>query len=105
MYTTYKKIMDILSIEKELYDTYFKVKFEDYIKKQNVSAFKKCITEVNKVAGVLIAYKLFYVGCSRARSELEIYITSDKIASYSDDLINKFKSIGFEIKNTVTAKL
>lgn len=113
MYTEYEEkcqllimeLRDVLLATGEIYQIYFAEKFLGYLKKPNVTAFKKCITEVNKIAGVLIAYKLFYVGCSRAKSDLDIYVEKDKIAPYFDDLISKFETIGFNIKIAETAQL
>lgn len=46
---------------------------------------------------VLSAYKLFYVGCSRARKNLTLLVDEDKITEYKDAFIEKSKNIGFTV--------
>lgn len=79
---------------------YFKLLCEsdytDYLKKPNVGTAKKCFKE-SRVYGVLCAYRLFYVGCSRARRNLTIIIDKSKIESFSQQLVGKFEDIGFSI--------
>ena len=47
---------------------------------------------------VLAAYRLFYVGCSRARKNLAIVIDNADVVDFKERLKNKFESIGFEIE-------
>jgi DNA helicase-2/ATP-dependent DNA helicase PcrA len=51
----------------------------------------------SKVDSVLVAYKLFYVGCSRAKERLTVLVSQGKIASFETDFQRKMKSIGFDI--------
>jgi DNA helicase-2/ATP-dependent DNA helicase PcrA len=46
---------------------------------------------------ILVAYKLFYVGCSRAIDELVVLVDQEKISLFEDKFKIKMKSIGFEI--------
>lgn len=46
---------------------------------------------------ILTAYKLFYVGCSRAKNELILIIDKTKIENFKDAFIAKFEEIGFVI--------
>lgn len=46
----------------------------------------------------LVAYKLFYVGCSRARKNLSIILDAKKITAFKTELIGKLSQIGFIIK-------
>lgn len=74
-----------------------KTDFETYLSKQNVSAAKN-IFKISKVEGILTAYKLFYVGCSRARKNLAIVVTEDKIATFKDAFIRKATDVGFTVE-------
>ena len=47
--------------------------------------------------GILTAYKLFYVGCSRARKNLIIVVNTDKIDGFKEAFMNKMKKIGFSV--------
>lgn len=49
-----------------------KVKMDKYFGKKNVTNVKECLKE-GTVYGPLCAYRLFYVGCSRAKRNLVIY--------------------------------
>lgn len=71
--------------------------FETYLNKQNVTAAKD-LFKVSKVEGVLTAYKLFYVGCSRARKNLSIIVDESKISTYKDAFIKKSKDVGFNVE-------
>ena len=59
-------------------------------------------TNFNKLSSVLydkvfVAYKLFYVGCSRARKKLYVMVKKQMIADFEKEFILKMKSIGFEL--------
>lgn len=71
--------------------------YHDYLTKQNVTNAKACFKE-SIPYGILSAYRLFYVGCSRARRNLTIFIDKAKIASYEDQFIEKLKHTGFAIE-------
>ncbi|MCS6103538.1 ATP-dependent helicase [Clostridium botulinum] len=73
---------------KDIYTTYL----DHPIVKNAYKLFKD-----NTVKCVLSAYKLFYVGCSRARKNLTVLVDEDKITEYKDELIEKSKNIGFTI--------
>lgn len=72
--------------------------FDNYLVKQNVTTAKKTFKKT-KIEGVLTAYKIFYVGCSRARMNLIIIVDKNKVSSYEDQFINKAESIGFLVEN------
>jgi DNA helicase-2/ATP-dependent DNA helicase PcrA len=72
--------------------------YSDYLSKPNVTMAKKCFKE-SSVYGVLCAYRLFYVGCSRARRNLTVFIDKSKINSFSTELIEKLKTTGFSVEN------
>ena len=71
--------------------------FEAYLSKQNVTAAKN-IFKISKVEGMLTAYKLFYVGCSRARKNLSIVVDENKISLYKEAFIKKVKDTGFLVE-------
>ena len=81
----------------EVFDFICKKDFETYLSKKNVSTAKD-IFKTSKVEGVLTAYKLFYVGCSRARKNLSVVVDESKISTYRDAFIKKLHSIGFNIE-------
>ncbi len=64
--------------------------YEDYLKNPNVTNIKKCFQE-NTVYGVLSAYRLFYVGCSRARKNLTVLLKKSEINDFKEELIKKAK--------------
>lgn len=71
--------------------------YHDYLAKQNVTNAKACFRE-SIPYGTLSAYRLFYVGCSRARRNLTIFIDKAKISSYEDQFIEKLKRTGFAVE-------
>lgn len=70
--------------------------YEQFLDKPNVSRAKDCFKE-NTVYGVLSAYKLFYVGCSRARKNLTILIDRSKIKGDIESQKRKFSALGFVV--------
>ncbi|MDF2884065.1 MAG: ATP-dependent helicase [Clostridiaceae bacterium] len=72
--------------------------YEDYIKKQTCSNAKKCFND-SMVSNVLSAYKLFYVGCSRARKNLTALVDIDNIKNFNKAFRNKVEKAGFKIIN------
>jgi DNA helicase-2/ATP-dependent DNA helicase PcrA len=71
--------------------------YHDYLAKPNVTKAKACFKE-SIPYGTLSAYRLFYVGCSRARRNISIFIDKAKITSYEDQFIEKLKRTGFVIE-------
>ena len=65
-----------------------KVKMDKYFGKKNVTNVKECLKE-GTVYGPLCAYRLFYVGCSRAKRNLVIMINKKDIEGFEDKLRNK----------------
>lgn len=68
-----------------------------YFAKRNKGKAQACLRE-NVVYGVLAAYRLFYVGCSRARKNLAIVIDNADVVDFKERLKNKFENIGFEVE-------
>ena len=72
--------------------------FVTYLCKPNVSNARK-IFKISNIEGILTAYKLFYVGCSRARKNLLVVVEEAKISTFKDAFIAKARSIGFDIND------
>ena len=70
---------------------------DKYSGKKNVTNVKDCLKEGN-VYGSLSAYRLFYVGCSRARKNLIIIVNKKDIEGFESDLNKKLLACGFEVK-------
>ncbi|MGD6804479.1 UvrD-helicase domain-containing protein [Rossellomorea aquimaris] len=85
--------------DKNIFDGYLFLDFTNFEKKPNVTNFNKCIRLVNKIHGVLLAYKLFYVGCSRAKRKLDVYVKGSEIYDFREEFISTIKKIGFEVNN------
>lgn len=73
-----------------------KVKMDKYFGKKNVTNVKECLKE-GTVYGPLCAYRLFYVGCSRAKRNLVIMINKKDIEGFEDKLHNKLMITGFNV--------
>lgn len=71
--------------------------FTAYLTKSTVSNAKS-IFKISKIEGILTAYKLFYVGCSRARKNLVIVVDETKINKFENEFKAKLISIGFAIQ-------
>lgn len=81
-------------------DIYFKAlykdTFEKFFNRQNLTNCKACL-KISKVYGTLQGYRIFYVGCSRARKNLCVVIEKSKVVNFMESLVNKFQSIGFNV--------
>ncbi len=84
--------------ENNLFNKLCLLDYQKFISKPNVSNVKKCLNEP-KVYGILSAYKLFYVGCSRARKDITVLLDSNKIKGNMDLQIQKFEQLGFKVHN------
>lgn len=82
--------------ENPYFDHLCKEKYISYIAKPGVTRAKDCFKE-STVFGVLSAYKLFYVGCSRARNNLTIILDRSKIKGNLEMQTKKFAELGFEV--------
>lgn len=97
-----EEIYNKVSLFVQQYDqsNYYKYLLQDvlgrYLENDGVTNAKNCLNE-NLVYGSLSAYRLFYVGCSRARKNLTIIIDKTKVAEFEEKLIEKFKWCGFKV--------
>lgn len=96
----YNRIITFSEIQEN--DTYYlyllKPSIQKFLEKDGVTNAKACLKE-NIVYGALSAYKLFYVGCSRARKNLSIIIDKKDIQGFEERLASKFEQCGFKVIN------
>ena len=71
-------------------------KYMNFLQKPGVTKAKECFKD-SAVYGILSAYKLFYVGCSRARKNLIVVLDEKKIVGDLKSIKKKFIDIGFEV--------
>lgn len=81
----------------DYYNVLLKDTINDFLAKKNKTALEPCLKE-NLVYGVLSAYRLFYVGCSRARKNLAIIIKNSDVNGFKERLTEKLSSVGFDIE-------
>lgn len=84
--------------DNKIFEAICKNDFVAYLNKPNVSNAKN-IFKISNMQGILTAYKLFYVGCSRARKNLLVVVDKAKISRFEDAFTAKAKSIGFDVNN------
>lgn len=104
-YSTYKSDIDKKVDEimgKYAGDKFFqilcKLEYENYQQSRNIKSVKECFKKnLNTVYGTLQAYRIFYVGCSRARRNLTILAEKSKIAAFEEDFVNKAEETGFRV--------
>lgn len=70
--------------------------YDKYLGNPNSTNAKDCFKST-KIQGILWAYKLFYVGCSRAKENLVIVIDENKIAPFRKEFIKRMTAIGFDV--------
>lgn len=82
--------------ENEIFNILCNEEYEHYIRDVTVKNAKKCF-KYSTIERVLSAYKLFYVGCSRSRKNLTVFIDEDKIKDFHEEFEKKIIDVGFEI--------
>lgn len=94
----HKKIIDVWNKFKDniYFEKLYTDNFVEYFNRKNVTWMKECM-KLSKLEGILTAYKLFYVGCSRAKKKLSVLINKEKVKEFEEELKQKFKNIGFEV--------
>lgn len=85
------------NINNSYYIHLLKEKMDKYNSRKNVTNAKKCLNERN-VYGPLCAYRLFYVGCSRARKNLVIIINKTDVSDFENKLSTKLSACGFIVE-------
>lgn len=90
--TASEKMIDKF-LNNEIFKLICKKDYETYLSNPNVGNAKKTF-KTSKLYGIISAYRLFYVGCSRARKNLSIIVDASKIDSFREYFIKKAVSIG-----------
>ncbi len=80
----------------KLFEALCKDQFTSYLANSNVGNAKK-IFKITEIEGILTAYRLFYVGCSRARKNLVVVVDENKVRWFKDAFVDKVRKIGFSI--------
>ena len=75
-------------------------KYTKYLNKPGVTKARDCLKE-SAVLGIISAYKLFYVGCSRARKNLTILLDSGKLCGDVSKQKKMFTELGFSVEEIV----
>lgn len=83
--------------ENDYYCVLLKEFFNMFFEKSSVlKNLNNCMRE-NYIYGVLSAYRLFYVGCSRARKNLTVIVDVKDVKEFEDGIKHKFKECGFNV--------
>ena len=90
-----ERVLELFGKNK-IFEFVYKKDYETYLSNPNVGNAKK-IFKSTKLYGILSAYRLFYVGCSRAKKNLTIIIDNSKIKNFKDAFIKKASDTGFEL--------
>ena len=80
----------------EYFETICGEAYQAFLSKQTVKNMQVAFDE-KCVYGILSAYRLFYVGCSRARRNLTILLDRNRMQGNIELQIKKFKEIGFNV--------
>lgn len=72
--------------------------FNVFYEKPNIKNLKPCLN-IHELLGILSAYKLFYVGCSRAKKELTVFIDRSQLLTDVEIFSDKLQEIGFKVEN------
>lgn len=78
-----------------LFSSLYGSRLRNYLSKSNVSN-AKALFKPSGAQGLLAAYKLFYVGCSRARSELDVIIPVREVSDIHASKA-KLEQLGFAV--------
>jgi DNA helicase-2/ATP-dependent DNA helicase PcrA len=76
----------------------YKASYEEFKGNDTLKNLKECY-EISSISGIFNAYKLFYVGCSRAKKSLAVFVEDEKIKEYREKFIEKLKTVGFEVQD------
>lgn len=81
--------------ECQLFNELYGSTFDSYLERPGVTKAKKLFS-LSAVEGLLSAYRLFYVGCSRAKSELDVVIPLKEVSNMHATA-EKLQQLGFEV--------
>ena len=72
--------------------------YDAFLESKTVGNLGECFEKnLHKVYGTLQAYRIFYVGCSRARRNLEVLVDENKLDVDIPLFAEKFEKIGFDV--------
>lgn len=91
---TANKLLDTFNGNKYFIETGKQKYLEMYLSKKTVKEAKNAFS-LFEISGILNAYRLFYVGCSRARKKLLLVILNSQVGENKDNLKRKLIQIGF----------
>lgn len=81
--------------DSELFNELYGATYDAYLRKPGVTHARN-LFRLSAVEGLLAAYRLFYVGCSRAKSELDVVIPLKEVSDRKATG-DKLRSIGFQV--------
>lgn len=97
-----EKIMNTY-VDNQIFQQLCVGKYNKFLRSPNATNAKECFKKnLNLVYGTLQAYRLFYVGCSRAKKNLTILVDKEKLKSCEEAFLKKAKQVGFAIANEKT---
>lgn len=70
--------------------------YKDFFGKEHNWTHFKNLLKTSKLKGLMNAYKLFYVGCSRAKEKLTVVMKKEKLKD-EGEIAEKFQELGFEV--------
>lgn len=80
-----------------LFDAVYGPSLEKYFAKAQTTNASK-LFNIREMEGLLAAYRLFYVGCSRAKMQLDVIVDSSKIDD-TKRFSRVFEGLGFQVTN------
>ena len=93
----YAEEIDTKFGESQYYQYCYQEDYKNGVAKDATYKYIKNYMNINQIKNILLAYKLFYVGCSRAKKELAVFVFENKIQSYKTEFISTFEKMGFEV--------
>lgn len=79
------------------YEYCYQANYRKIVKSERTFKYISEYANINKIKKILLAYKLFYVGCSRAKKGLTVFVSADKVKSYKQQFIDTFSKMEFEV--------
>lgn len=85
--------------DSDLFEALYAPAYDKFLNKPGVTS-AKALFKVTPIEGLLAAYRLFYVGCSRAKTELDVIIPVKELRSVGATS-EKFVELGFDVVSHV----
>lgn len=79
------------------YEYCYQANYRKIVKSERTFKYISEYANINKIKKILLAYKLFYVGCSRAKKELTVFVSAEEVECYKQQFIATFSKMGFEV--------